>query len=706
MRATLDGFPIPADQASEWSLTEGVAPFVLVLDLEASTAQAIFDQARPGESVLVLDPSSAGGEPIPFERLTVLGTGPTSSPYRSSLTLVDSRYSLQFGPLICRRYNVPRRSGSVRRVASEGAPIAAGDLIADLVYHVWSLKEGRPWTAEEVLRDVMDRAFPGGWDDEDNVLGGGAGKLPEVQALEIVANPAPALATVLAYLGGRIGITLRKGGRPALIDRLSGRERELVGLGAARGTRTRGSGAFPRVVGPGLWAEQDRRKERPARVVVHFAPACELRADHVERTTSGGTVATAAIPCDQVLPAPEDLQAADERQILESTWTKLDDFLAWLAGKQPLAGLPPLSRDLLRKGWLHGLPEEYAAVDGSGVWAARVAALRAHYRGTYRLSQTWLDRVSAIRAYRVAILDTETAAQGASLAYQDWSEWRTWRGIQSKSAADLPEHHELVKNRWANEAAKGGGIVGTPLADLQAAPGRVEIVDEDVGVFRVSLRTDSTGQASRIERSALDPQRTPTAAPGARNRYLQDGWLSEEHELSTVLTVQPAAPNDERQLYSIALGVSDVAELLPQGGQNRIAEGPEHHVFVEPSRELARFAWDDTRSAEIVQAFTEGSSVSIGDAYGDPANLDVLTGLAVAIAAQIYTGFEDHLEGALTTGLRGDLGVLGTASRVSHSIGPAGALTTITLPSEPPKVSDRPYLSPAVRRVVERFVSL
>ena len=707
LQAKLDGELLNVDSGFDWPLIDGVDAYSMTLVLPVEQAERLFAGAKRHGSKLE---GVSGDKRKTFEKLTIMGTSPTASPHLRELVLVDRRHVWEYGPALVRRYNVPRKSGGRKRLGADGQPLAIREIVDVLSYQPWSLNNGKPWTAAEILTDLLDHLVPGEWVDRDGVLSGKV-LLPEIQDLQIAALPGAALATVLTQLGGRIGLFVRATGQIALIDRLGGGEREL--LGASKGqTQTRGARGLPRIVGGPLWEEQDRRMERPSAVRCLFMPAAEIRVDHQETAAADAGTTTGAVSprAYQVLRYPEDVTAGSPaRTIVESTWGNLDEFLEFLA-TQTLDGFPRLTREIFRKGYLRGIEQAYAYVDGSGVWSARGAAIREHYRSTYRLGRPWIDRVSSIRAYRVSVEDYVTGSQGAALVYQDFAEWPTWRGIGSTSAKDPPGQRDMVRNRYANPSApRGGSIVGTPIASMKAAPAALKIEDEDLGIFSVQFVFDSTGQAARYVPSALQSQRMPSEDPSAKYAYLQEGWLSETHELSAILTVQPAAPNDERLLYPVEVKLEDVAHLLPTKA-GRKADGPVLDVIIESSRELARFEWDVSKASLIYAAFDEkqgdGPGVSLADAYGDPVNLPILQAISKAVAARVYASFEDHLEGGLQTGWSPDLEPMGVAKIVSHSIGRDGARTTMDLPPTPPPVSEAPFLPVAIQRMLGGFPNL
>ena len=706
MKAVLDGVTLPVDCGVQWDLVDGVDPYELWLTLPSDMAQALFAKAQHGQSALTIE---VGDQRETWRGLSILGTGPGPTPFEETLQIVDRRWSWKYGPPIRRSYNVTRKSGGVRELRGADDPLAVRQLVEDIAYFSWSLRRsteargdlevsspGELWTAGEILRDVLDLVAPGEWIDRDGVLSGSAGQFPEARDVEIVALADQAIAQALALTGGRVGLFVRADKQIVLTDRLNGAELGLVS-GSSQRTRTRDSSGIPRIVGGALYSQQDRRMERPSAIRVWFAPACELRVDHIEGESLASDT-SAPIRCEQVCRYPEDVNVSG-RTVYESTWGNLDDYLAFLAGKQA-GDLPALTLDLVRRGYLHGLLEAYSYVDSSGLWATRAGAIRRHYRTTYRIGLPYRERIRSWRPYRVAIEDVEAHAQAASPVYQNYAEWPTFRGVTGRTYDDPPALSEQVRNRYAYKVHPGWPIYDTPLRELRQAPALVRPVDEELGIFDVEFVLDSTNTASRYIPSAIRPNRIPSADPTTRYRYLQEGWLTKGHQVSVVITVQPSAPNDMALLHPVDVTPQDLADKLP--GQRR-ADGPVMHVFVPSARELARFAWSDNREPQIRLAFDSQSPVTISEAYGEPINAPVLRSLAEGIAARIYTSLEDHTEGGVLTGFAPGLELQGTARSIRHAISSRGATTQIDLPPEPPKLREEVFLPPSVQKLLGRF---
>ena len=628
-----------------------------------------------------------------------------------------------------------RRSGKVRRLGDKGTPRQTQNLAPDIEYAPWSLVGGtKVWQPEEILEQVMDRvAGEDNWLAKDRVLTG-ALELLDVENLEVTGPGDAAIAQVLAAVGGVVSVYVGANGKAVLFNRLSDKERGLVGAPARTGvggitllkdTPER----VPLITDAAVWTVADRRMERPSSVRVLFERAIELRLDFKDEapvaasSTTRGAIETGPEPAllENVLQIPEDL--SEDSGLVNTAWVTVQTYLDFLEGKT-LSGLPDLTLEGLNEMWLSPALQHYAdpTVDPSGLWARRIAPFRQHYRRTFRLKRPWIDRINNMVASRVAIQDQESHARAQSPVFQDYSEWVTWRhGSGPRNVNDGPDVDKIVQNRFAGagEALPGGGfkIVGTPLP-LSPAPAVLRIIDADQGLVQVGFVFDYVGEAVRYTRSAIKGLNTPSESVADQNPLLQWGELRDNFELSTIVTVAPASPNDNRRLHAELVTHEAASAILPGGAlaaAEEVANGPIYEVKV--SKLPARFGWDDSKAPEVYKAFAIGTGddddpegeEGAQDLLGVPINLDELQVYAKAVAASVYSGFRDRVVGGLTTGLVPGMEPEGTAQVVTHAatMGPnGGALTTVDLPEDVEKRDPMSLLPPDLRRLVDRFVDL
>ena len=678
--------------------------------MEANAAHALLAAATIHKSSLEFFSDDDAGS-FAAHDLTLLGSSPTTSPYMERVTVVDRRWEWP-RKWIKRAYNVRRRTGATKQL-SEGKNPA--NLQPDEDFHPWSLKGGeRPWEAEEVLEDILTALDPA----ENFSIHLEGVDLPLVEGLEIDSPGDVALGRVLAEFGGLAGVYVTWSGWIKVYNKFSGEEGDLVGLDAAGRTRTAADKTrIPMVHGYPVWAMQDRSMERPKSVRVLFTRVCELRFDADEKSTETLTTTVSDLRCENVLPIPEDaLIGSPPVQVYLASWVKLDDYLAYLATQDTPAGgsLPALSLDILNRAWLHSTLEVYGMLDPSGLWARRIAAIRTHYRRTYRVSRLYSERIREFSPRRVRLQDTESHGFLAAPAYFDYSAWTTWRATNANKAANGPGPQEIVRNRFANPTTTPNNILGQRLFDkttgaklLDEAPATISMVDAELGIFSVDFYPDVSARAINYLHSALT--KIPTDDPTKGSVWLQDGHLVRDREFSCLLSAVPQAPNDSRQFYAIELKPTSpgVGNLGAAGAASaKAGKGPTIEIRVDPGVAMARFKWDQDNAPDIVKFFKASTRPPAEEfdskAFGDPLNADELLAVANNKATAIYARYVDHVEGGLTTNLRPDLVPKGIVREIRHTAGSDGLLTTVSMPEAPPEVDLSQLLPASVRRLVDR----
>src|SRR5690606_12653247 len=167
--------------------------------------------------------------------------------------------------------------------------------------------------------------------------------------------------------------------------------------------------------------------------------------------------------------------------------------------------------------------------------------------------------------------------------------------------------------------------------------------DQDQKILHVDFVFDWTGAAINYAPSALTKESLPSHDPAQPIAWLQDGELTEAHEVSVVVTAHPAGPNDNRRYYRLRYKPDDVATLLP-GGRVGIAEGPPVQVRIDPGQALARFAWQDGEPGEQIKRMFRADVAGVRDfdpteLLPKPTNLHLLESVAKAAAARVYLSF-------------------------------------------------------------------
>lgn len=693
MTATLDGRPITWASNATWAEVPGVAPFIARLEMNDEDARLAHRGAQVHGSVVTV-----GG--IRFAGLTILRVEPHAlSPGLAYAVVADRRWVLHRAP-VKRGYNISKTGMDRRRLS--GIPIGVAPIAPDQRYHAWSLYgPGAPWEPPQVLQNIMDLCFGrDGWDRRlpPGTVSGLVALVPVVD-LDVECNADRALAQVLAYFGRGIQVAINRSGLARLY------------LADADETSNRKSppGTKPQLYGSAA-AKVSRRMERPKWVDIYYPRVMDLRVNYDATGSETGARTLTHGPqrayCDWYVLLPEDA-TIEGNDCVVGTWVHGRSYLTWLAGRQ-YSGLPDMTVRVLRDLWMFGAAiTAYAQIrhDNSGLWLARATELHNSFRNTFGLDPAWVDvlRGPLIPARRVAVLDPETGAQGPGTVYQDYAQWITWRYVDAHLGGHLNE--PVGRNVFASRGPRGtgpGGILapaaGAPnildsaLEDLAPAPARIEFLDPDAFVFELVWRTSWDRQVSRLVPSALIPSSIPTYVPGGGEFDLSRGRLTESHQASFVFAVIPGAPNNLEAMWRDRVKPAD---LGIQGGS-----GPPIALFERDPYRIARHGWDDAREPVVRNAFFGRGSLQ--QALGDPLNRAQLRANSLARARAVYYRFVDAYTGTDVTDLDPDVEPAGRVSSVAHAEGPAGTVTTVVRPLEPPPRDPDSFMSPAALHALRR----
>lgn len=678
---TVDGFPLGAHGFQGWNYTVGPSPNVQGIACDRLVGEQVMAQARPNGSTL--NYTIAGGTST-ISCLTALKLGPAAHPDQAVLYVSDVRWQWP-GRHVRGDFNVRRRTGERRRT-SQNLPIAVQPIADDVAFAPWTLKNGQRWNAGDMLRRVLEQLCDGEERFEVRWLP------PNTLTVEDLHldDPGPGgLRRALAYFGGRADVFVDADGTVVIFDRTDKSDEALVGLSGGVRTQVRGArfSGPPSVVGPPLWAFQDRSHERAARVRVLVTRLVELRFDMTEGGTDNVEQERNDLPLDgeNVLPVPDlelDVPALNgraARTVIQGTWITIDEALAaWNAAGWPLGRQLALKQ--VRKYFIGGgLENLYAppVLDEEGIYARRLATLRTHYRQVYRLARRWRDRLGELLPRRAELRDAETGTSAPAEVYADYATQLTRRG-QEKAVSANPKNCSVFTNRYA--AGEGVSVVATAITSMKPAPATVTIVDQDQGVLRLNYVLEPRIGERSIFFTAIKTSTIPSILPNASSFFSADASLAESHEASVVISTVAVAPNDRRAFHLEEVTPSEVEAA--KGFKIGTCSGPIVTIRVNPAnlRAVARFVWDDAKSDQIRLAFGfDGQGVAMGDpgkAFGDPANPAELRALALDAAARYYAARRDHVVGSLTTGWSPGIRPTGAAGPVVHGVAPDGTPTT------------------------------
>jgi hypothetical protein len=639
-KATVDGRPILASSPFVWSLRPGTQPVTAVADFAPSDVDALLGGAlRP----LRLEIDDGHAIPIRIDGVYAIQEAPPPNPQVRRVLLADRRWFWN-RKHIRAVYNLRRHIG-VKRLKGPAGPLVTMPIVDDVQYAPFSLRNGVPWKASDAIKDVLGQLseFEGreaGSTFAVSVVD--ASQLDEVPFENLILDDTgdQALARLLAYLP-EWQVAIDPSGDVRTYSRAGGTERkQLEDFGAEKITG-------------GHIAVLSLDRVRPKEIHVLFTPESEIRFDFEEEADITRRDGGEARMVDNVLPVPDAELPVEGMTVAQGTWITVDQALAaW--GSLPVIG--PLSQERLRRLaipytdlWSPTRLAGEAVPDAD--WSARLSALAAHWRRTFRINRRWMDRIQRLNAYRVATMDQETGTRAPAQAWSDWFAMGSMRSMFLD--VDLRQ----------GDAPYGVNAAGYPaggkLAGSRAAPCRVTILDHDEGIVRLDWLSDPVriaetvlpGTVENVPRENVDHDVlafnsiADSAGPHNMPRFAAG------YKAIVLLSAVPAVPNDARQLHRVKVRPGDVQYSLPPGVDASRSGGPIMEVRVLPSLETARVAWDDGRAQDIETLFgvREGepnlAGLLVNENPGRQAQAGSLDEIAKAIAARIWAGFADRAQG-------------------------------------------------------------
>ena len=213
---------------------------------------------------------------------------------------------------------------------------------------------------------------------------------------------------------------------------------------------------------------------------------------------------------------------------------------------------------------------------------------------------------------------------------------------------------------------------------ISTAPGptRVNIIDEDLGVFRLEWIVSPYGTVESFLPCKLVNDQNYDGIAVTRDMRYQDGdpmgpgmqveggtngiWLDPQLEYVVILTAVPCGPNNVRQFHKVEVDPGDVASIFRREFRIKDGKGPTLEVFVPPGEATARFALASQSEAfETVQDLFGLRNNASGEESGLEGpelpgyvlmNEDShLTGHSTSLAAEMLTPYADNVQGSVVT---------------------------------------------------------
>jgi len=732
--------PILSTGEQGWQLTRGVKPFMAAFDIPRFALAGFLSKSGPANP-LTLRMVGSDAKPKDFSLVYLVKNEAAQNPHMARIVLADRRFWWPY-ILVTKRYNMRRRVGSKRR--GEFQDELQQDVVPEIQYAAYSLDGGKRWTARRIIEDVFTGSdglmIPKAQfsiDASVTTLDG----LP-IDTLPLNDEGHMAAARALAAIPGT-DVTVDENGAVRIYSVLTTSEAQTTGTGSMSEHGSLG----PEIIGGGHVEFVSNDGARPKFVEVFFGMEVELRCDFLLTVAAGATVVAGDTPLlmDNVAPMPDfDLMVAGKRQYF-GTYLPISQLLtAWTTQLPAGALITNLTTDIVNKAMVPGV-NFFAALDLMGqldadnaraLWSARIAALRQHFRQTFRLSEIWRDNILTLKDYLVATIDIASGQRAPARAFADHSY--------------IPSRKALIKKGRRNEdlhfAVNVSGYPGDKVefGNTQPSPAHVKILDSDQGIVRIEYLVDPFGYKEMVlPAKILGDMSVPIHSfrksdadhPIAMNAVSVKGHrvprLDPNQRSAVLLTAVPASPNSKAQYYRIVVTPEDMQGILPDGLVRQLAnaKGPTRQVFVGPGIETARIRWQEKARSLLSSIFGVGGRLEDKlnvDANGLPTdkpqtprdllkphcvndsdqddigdlNAASLPAIAKAVAASIWAQTHGRVQGSMTGSMR-DARLHGSIESLRYYVDPTGAtLVQANLPADISALDFNAFLPASTRNVI------
>lgn len=710
-----------------WPLIPGVKPVIQEFDVMASATAALEAmKGKPQELTI-----QSRGKNLAVKNVYVLHIGPGENKYINRVSIADRRWLWSYAHYI-KRMNVRRNIGFQRLAATDQPSL--NPVAPKVWYAKWSMaiESTDPTKARYKAKDAITKELQYLSDFEKNYSGSGFSfaidglvsnlfeDLP-IENLETDDTGDQALNRILKYLPGA-QVTCTVDGTIQIYNEASGQEQKAADdLG-------------PEIAGGGHVMLVSNSAVRPRKIKYRFTPKLEFRLDFTEGATKTATTTDElgdARILENVLPIPDYQLTVQGEVLCQGTWITISQALvAW--GAPP--GIARLDLDILQKAFVPWMGL-WSALNLMGMrdpnadWVSRIAMLQQHYRRTFRINPRIMDRVFSIEAERCATIDPVRGQRAPAVCYSDYAILPSMKAhfAQASASADL----SAIMN------VPGYPADGKLNSTVKPAPADVSIIDYDQGIIQIEYKIDPMRMAEQVLPSMVEingdngqpgtlPARCgPTCDLSIKGRthafnavVKSTEWakLTTNHKASIIISVVPAAPNDERQLFEVEVKPEDVKDLLPKSLSGGIgdAKGPDMEVRIGAGVEVARVIWSDARASDIEQALGINDSNAKPNLKGlvinDGPIQDTkfgasLQAIAKAHAAAVYAALADRMIGEKLGDLAPAIAPVGFIGNVTHEVGTDGSGTTqITFPEQLPKMTLWQFMDANTRSILMRLV--
>jgi hypothetical protein len=568
-KVTLGGIVLAGNSSISWKLQTGVQPYTAIMSVPVNDWSDVQRKILKPVDLEIID---SQGTRTTIRDLFILHRVASDSPHRASFLVADRRWKWSRN-LVVRDYNVLKKTGD-RVAKGEIRPASKAVSVDQYDYRAYSLNNGNRWKAQDAVKDILKLI-----EAEDGAT------TVSTKKVQIESFPIPDSSE-----GGQFSLQnvyLRDAGDVALARLMSyipGAEVYVDQDGFIRvfdASDLKAAEDYFKRIEPATWDGDkaefiDRIKVRPSEVRVYYQREIELVLEFEDDIT-GGTraqlngaapyienVIKTVDPQTTVTEFDPETRSFVQKVVPPGTWVTAEQFLAAMDKVKP-AGSKPWTGEMLRRAWIHpGLDgvlvgEGLRGVDQveTGSVTAAIGTLKEHFRQTFRINRSYVERMRDIQAVRVAVLDPVTGTRAPAAVWGKACVIPSTKGsfmVQRKNA----EAQGRFRNLNSLPAA------GEQLADKAPGPASVSILDRDLGIFKVVWHTSpygtdtsiipsnlvDTDNRSTVPTRDLALQASKNMHPGLRVESGTEGSLLDKSaELKVMVTIVTSAPNNKKQFH-------------------------------------------------------------------------------------------------------------------------------------------------------------
>ena len=657
-----------------WQFVSGTKPYSTVFTVHKAEWDRVLSKFTGALKPQILTIIDSSGLRTTIHGVYILHTVPSDSPNRVSFRVADRRWLWSYR-LLTRDFNIPRKTGD-RTALVDHVPIATRQTFDKYDYLPYSLNRGKIWTAKDALLHVLhviespDNVVVDGFPIKDETTPE-AGQFT-IQNVMLRDQGDVAIAKLLNNIPG-CDIWIDQNSRVRVFD--------AADLDATE--------KYFKDLPPSTWDGDaaswvDRREVRPKAVRVHYQREVEVVFDFSDdygltsanpgpNTPFLENVLPTVDPGTVVLEYNPEEGLDEPRVVYPGTWCTVYRWLQAMNQDRPQGSLP-WTFETIKRHWLKGdldgvLGARGLDFDEQANIAARVQALKQHFRQTFRINRKFMERIRDIRAVRVGLLDVVTGARAPAAV---WGEACVIPNVKGQRMASRKPDGNFGVFRNVDYLAPYDA--GQKLIETSPGPARVEIVDRDLGIFRVEWIDSPYGDTDgyvpchlvnaqnqrRVVTRDLSKQDDEPIGAGIQIAEGTNGiFLRETMRMKVVMTIVPSAPNNSRQFHFMDIEANRVASVFTNDYRIDKGAGPIQELFIPPGEATARFAWDKDIEAEQTLVTLLGLNEDDPNKAGVEDNEMKgfvlaneerhLTNHAISVAAEVLADYADNVEGVVVT---------------------------------------------------------